>query len=490
MSARKQARGNGAGPNRKPDRSRRASSSAEQLEWLRNWLLPDERIFANLARHGNTKWTPQCLVWLALCWGWGESKNVTDAFDGARDQCRMWDAPSLTTYQGFMNALGRWTDLLMPVLWRLIHERMQQIGGEFWQIAGWVPLGFDGSRSSVPRTVSNEQALCAANYGRGPTARYRKKKTKGLRRRKNKQHKPQPQKPQVWTTLVWHMGLRLPWMWHLGPSNSSERGHVSQMLDIGNFPKRTLFCGDAGFVGYPLWNQIVSGGHEFLVRVGANIKLLTEAAHCEFERDGQVLCWPKTVRESGQSPLRLRLIQVKTGQTRLWLLTSVLERRKLSQKQAARFYRMRWGIEVEFRGLKQTLDRGKLRCRNSRRVLTELNWSIAAMAVAELFALKEQLAPKCAKGSAPADPARRSLALTMRALRSCLRDLQHIPAAEQDLPTRLRQAVTDGYTRLSQKRARYHPTNKDKRPIGDPKLRKLTPIEKETLDELTSKLAA
>ena len=52
---------------------------------------------------------------------------------------------------------------------------------------------------------------------------------------------------------------------------------------------------------------------------------------------------------------------------------------------------MRWGIEVEFRGLKQTLDRAKLRCRNGRRLLAELNWSIMAMAVAELFALKEQL---------------------------------------------------------------------------------------------------
>lgn len=52
--------------------------------------------------------------------------------------------------------------------------------------------------------------------------------------------------------MMWHMGLRLPWTWRLGPSNSSERGHVMEMLQQEEFPENTLFCGDAGFVGYPL----------------------------------------------------------------------------------------------------------------------------------------------------------------------------------------------------------------------------------------------
>jgi len=45
---------------------------------------------------------------------------------------------------------------------------------------------------------------------------------------------------------MWHMGLRLPWTWRLGPSNSSERGHVMEMLEKEEFPENTLFCGDAG----------------------------------------------------------------------------------------------------------------------------------------------------------------------------------------------------------------------------------------------------
>lgn len=70
----------------------------------------------------------------------------------------------------------------------------------------------------------------------------------------------------------------------------------------------------------------------------------------------------------------------------MWLLTSVLDKDKLSIKAIRELYKQRWGIEVEFRGLKQTLDKGELRCRTAARVKVELHWSVMAMAVAELFA--------------------------------------------------------------------------------------------------------
>ena len=162
---------------------------------------------------------------------------------------------------------------------------------------------------------------------------------------------------------------------------------------------------------------------------------------------------------------------------------------RLSPKAIVRFYKMRWGIEVEFRGLKQTLDRAKLRCRNDKRLLVELDWSILAMAVAELFALKEQLAERPAKSghrSLPADPAKRSLAQTMRALRTCLRNLNGVPEPGQDLQSRLREALTDGYVRKRPKGARYRPANPDKKPLGDPKLRPLTEQEEQKLQEIAA----
>lgn len=335
-----------------------AATHAQSLAALLEWLLPGDGIFAQLKFHGNTSWSPRGLIWLALGWAWSESRNLTDAFVESRDQCRqLFGVAPVETYQGLMLALVRWTGAFLDVLWPLLHQRMEDIGGKFWRVGGWVPIAFDGSRSSAPRTVGNEAAFCAANYGRGKTARYRKKQTKGQRRRKNEKNPPAPPVPQAWITLWWHMGLRLPWAWRLGPSNSSERAHVVELLDTCDFPQRTLFCGDAGFIGYPLWSQILTRGADFLIRVGANVDLLTETAQVARQKHGLVLCWPKTARSAHQPPLRLRLTRVRVGQTRVWMLTSVLDPAALNLQQMVQFYQWRWGIEIEFRGLKQTLDR-------------------------------------------------------------------------------------------------------------------------------------
>ena len=45
------------------------------------------------------------------------------------------------------------------------------------------------------------------------------------------------------------------------------------------FPENTLFCGDAGFVGYDLWQSIIDKGHSFVIRVGGNVRLLTKLGY-------------------------------------------------------------------------------------------------------------------------------------------------------------------------------------------------------------------
>ena len=470
-------------------------SNKDQLVGLLEWFLADAGIFSKVKFHGNTSWLPKNLVWLALCWAWSESKNLTDAFTEAVGCCQVLSKSSaLNTYQGFMGALTRWTSEFIYLLCLLLQQRMEEIGGKFWRIGGWVPIAFDGSRSTVPRTKANEKAFCAANYGSGQTARHRKKKTKGMRRKKNEKNPAHPQEPQAWITLMWHMSLRLPWMWRLGPSNSSERGHVIEMLHAGEFPLNTLFCGDAGFVGYPLWEKILDRGGQFLIRVGANVSLLAESADFRLLRKGLVLCWPKAMATAGRPPLYLRLVKVRIGKLQVCLLTSVLEPAKLPVKQIIQFYKMRWGIEIEFRGLKQTLERAKLRSRNDQRLFVELEWSILGMAVAELFALKEQLTektPVAARHRPPPEPTKRSLAKTIRALRHCMRNLNDIPEPDRDLRRLLAAAVTDNYTRQAPKRARYRPNNPDKnKSLGEPQLRKLTPQEKKKLHAIDQNLAA
>src|SRR5438128_2394285 len=80
-----------------------------------------------------------------------------------------------------------------------------------------VPLAVDGSRISVPRTKDNEKAFCAPNFGKSRKARSRRKKKAKSKRLRHRVKEAQPVKPQIWVTLLWHMGLQMPWSWKTGP---------------------------------------------------------------------------------------------------------------------------------------------------------------------------------------------------------------------------------------------------------------------------------
>ena len=429
-------------------------------------------MFAEDAFHGNIKWNPEHLAKQALTWAWQESRHVTDAFAVSLETCSGLGLRKVAkSYTSFINALFRYQETFSRRLDSQLQSLIEEAAGQHWRNREWVPMAFDGSRLSTPRTASNEREFCAPNYGKGKTAKYRRKKTKGMRRRANQKNKPQPQRPQAWITMLWHMGVRIPWAWRLGPSNSSERQHVREMLAQEEIPENTLLCGDAGFVGYDFWKAILDTGSDLLIRVGANVNLLSEQAHVKRLGDGRVLCWPKGKMMS-EAPLRLRLVKIQVGKTKMWMLTNVLDRRRLTKKMMVSFYKMRWGVEVEFRGLKQTNGKSTLRSRTSTRAYVELDWSIRAMAFAELAALREQVQQADAKQAY--DPKDRSLAQTMRALRTCMRNWHtHAPPGE-DLFSQLRQATIQNYQNSTDKTSRYRPKNPDKRPLGEPTVRKAT----------------
>jgi hypothetical protein len=453
-----------------PKRHRNATALRQHLAWL----LPTAWL-AGVRPHGNTRWTPTQLVIQALCWTWSEGRTLAGAFEGALEWCdALHLGPALTTYQGFMGALVGWSATLIRDVLSALHRHLAALPGPFYRIGPWIPIAFDGSRSSAPRTVANERAFCAPNHGHGRTAKYPKKKA-----RTHRTHKPHPPEPQVWITMLWHVGLRLPWVWRLGPSHASEREHVMDVLAHETFPEGTLFCGDAGFVGYPLWSRIQQRGHQFLVRAGANVHLLVQPVRGRIKDrpDQLVLSWPQSAQQDGSEPLHLRLIQVRIKKTRVWLLTSVLDRPKLTLAQAVELYQKRWGIEVAFRGLKHTLARGELRCRDDARARVELDWSLVGMAVVELWALKAQLDARARlrRHRRRADaPVKRSLAASMRAVRWCARNASKVSKPGAGLVARLASATTDEYVRTRSKRARYRPANPDKKPLGAPKLRTLT----------------
>jgi hypothetical protein len=434
-------------------------SNGELLRQALAWLI-DDGIFGQLKLHGNTKWQPTALIVLAVLWVWSDDATLTGAFAQAyRWTLDIWGMVAITSYQGLTGALVTWTAELLPLLQRRLHERMQECGQEHWRVGRWLPLAVDGSRLNTPRTRANEKAFCAPNYGQGKTAKYRKKKRKGRCRRRTP---TAPVKPQIWLTLVWHMGLRLPWTWKTGPSHASERDHFRQLLQEQSFPENTLFCADAGFTGYDLWKLMHNAGHSFLIRVGANVTLLRRLGYVR-EHDGIVYFWPDKAAKRRQPPLVLRLWQFQLGRCRVSVVTNVLDEEQLSAQQVVQLYQWRWGIELQFRTLKQTFGRRKLRSKTPDHALVELDWSLVGLWMIQLYAVKGHI-------QMGDPPARSSAALAIRVLRE-LFDQRHDPSPEpNDFTAAWQQATIDAYKRHGSKKARYRPDYKDKPSAGVPKI--------------------
>jgi Transposase DDE domain len=286
----------------------------------------------------------------------------------------------------------------------------------------------------------------------------------------------------MWLTLVWHIGLRLPWCWKLGPSYSSERAHVEEILRERRFPEFTLFCADAGFYGYEFWQAIIDSGHSFLIRVGGNVRLLKGLGVVR-QRGDIVYCWPDQMRRKNQPPLVLRLLCFHDGCGEVYLVTNVLDDKELTAKQASLIYRRRWGIELQFRSLKQTYGRSKLRARTPDIAEIELHWSLLGLTMLQLLAVKEQT-------RAGEPPDKTSIAAVLRVIRSMIGDASEVRPPSASLENRLRNATTDSYQRRSKKQSRNYPRRKEEPCTGAPVILTATDDQRETARKLLARQRA
>jgi hypothetical protein len=438
-------------------------TNGDDLKKAINWALT-ESIFADVSLHGNVNWTPLALVQLAVFWVWNPEPGLVAAANNAILQVsKLFGRVAVRSYQALTDALSRYTPQLLPRLWRRMHDLFQQHGGKTWRVGLWLVLAVDGSRFSVPRTAANEKRFCK------PPKKRRKNKTNKRSRHANRKrsqqrckshYNPQAVGPQMWLTLIWHIGLRLPWCWKVGPSYDSERGHLRTLLEEENFPEQTLFCGDAGFYGYDFWCGILQRKHQFLVRVGSNVRLLKNLGVVR-QRDDIVHCWPNANMKKEQPPVVLRLFRFHDGRSEVFLVSSVLDEEKLTVDQASQIYRARWGIEVQFRSLKQIYGRSKLRSRTPEHAEIELHWSLVGLTLLQLLALKEQT-------QVGEPPPKTSIATVLQILRLMIAEQSEVRAVGGSLQQRLSEATTDSYQRHTKKKSRNYPRRKEEPNAGAP----------------------
>lgn len=439
-----------------------------------NWIVTPSTL-SSIPLHGNVKWLPHHLVTLAVLFAWSDAPKMTECFEkAAKLSQRLFGVLAVDTFQGMVRGLVTYGPELIPRLWARLQTLMEQTAPQHFRIGKWLPLAVDGSRFTTPRTQSNERAFAAKNYGRGKMA---KSRAKWKNKKKRSKKLSAPVKPQIWLTLIWHMGLKLPWCWKSGPSNSSERDHLIDIIKSQKFPENTLFCGDAGFTGYDFWHAILQQGHHFLVRVGGNVRLLKNLGHVR-QGEGVVCLWPNEMARKKQPPIFVRLIEVKNELGSMFLVTSVLSDRQLSIAAVKRLYPLRWGIELHFRAVKQTYGRGKLRSRNADHSLVELDWSLIALTMIQLLGIREQQ-----KIDIP--PERSSVAQAIAAIRHAIDTWNEQVPRSSSMTILLREATKDEYTRDKSKTARYQPNFKDKPSTGGPELLKATAAQQRSYKSLS-----
>lgn len=446
----------------------------ESLEQAVNSLFT-AKIFRGVtkARKG-AKWTPRILVVTALFWAWSNADGLKERFRHARKVCAKilrWLPDPGETYNGFMKQLQKWhTELLILCIGELRLQMKQDPFGK-WEIAGFVVIAGDGSRIELPRTASNEAAYSpkrkkekkkrSAKKAKAKKKSRRGKQCRKMQRQSSESIRKKADSPQMWLTLFWHVGTGLPWAWRTGPSDSSEREHLEKMLS--ELPENTLITADAGFMGYDFWNAVITAGHSFVIRAGANVRLLKKLGF-KREYDNTVYLWPQWAAKKGLPPLMLRVVWVHDGKQPMCLITNVLSKTRLSDRQIVTIYKARWGIELFFRTFKQTFGRQKLRSHKAEHAQLEADWSLLGLWAVCLLAQREIAA-------SGGDPCRLSPAGAIKAIQKVLWQYRNRPEdSTESLGWMFRSALLDNYHRTSSKTARAYPRKKKRERIGVPSI--------------------
>lgn len=399
-------------------------------------------LFRQWSQHRNNGWTPRKVVWTSVVMFWISGRTLEEQFSAARRIVRFmkphWKMPS--SYSGFVDAQIRYLALIGPMLKSCLQPDDSE--RQTCRTRGWMVLAVDGSRFECPRSSANERGLGCA--GRLKT------------------------QPQIFYTHLQHVGTGLLWDFRMGPGTDSEQPHLHEMLP--DLPENTLLTADAGFITYDLASQLIDSTQRFVLRIGGNKTLLT-CLREDTEDDSIVYYWPQSRQHL--PPLKVRRIEFSsTGGLPVVLITNELDANVLSDDDARSIYKSRWGIEVYFRHLKQTMGFARTRSRTPETVMNEHCWRIISFGTLHRMAVSSQLA-------AGQQPHAFSAAKARREIREVLQ-LMQLQQYGEPLRKRWLKATVDSYTRTGPKATRKWPRKKNDKPPRPPRIRnaKKTEVQK------------
>jgi hypothetical protein len=411
------------------------------LDSLHELLPPAIWKQAKQAR-GKTKsprWTTQPLVLTLLAMTWCCGDSFAERFETAKGfvaVCLPKRRRPGKTAAGFQDALAKLPTRVLRVVAAGVRRRLLS-----WldlSTDGFVVFGCDGSSMETPRVEELEERLDPPLKNQA--------------------------RPQVWVTALVHLRTGLLWSWRLGKGYSRERDHLRALL--GTLPPEALIVADAGFNGYDLARAITRAGASFLIRMSGKDRLYTEK-HVELGKfkEGEVLLWTQEARRRQQAPLRVRLIRIRTRKKGrdVWLLTNVLDRKRLPLKVAGRYYRWRWENEGLFRTFKRTLSKVRLMNRSVRLVHREAEGALLATQILLAQAAQALGCPRSQEAPQRCSP--RKVLLVVRDVIAGKIELH----ARKPFQVRMRRALREQRERRSAKVKRRWPFRVNHKPPKPPR---------------------
>jgi len=406
------------------------------------------------------RWTPLAAGTAAVLMAWDPGCALQVRFRDAQ-HCMGSDfrrrRRTGKTYNGLLKALERQQSTVLPTLKADLRMQAKRRYGTD-PLSGWLLMAVDGSKEDLPRTKDHEQVFGVADNGVCP---------------------------QAFLTVIVEVHTGLLWDWRIGPARASEKFHLMEMS--GDLPQEALLLADGAFVGLPIWSQLNAQGKHFLIRVGGNVRLITQLwPDALTRREGaMVYVWPKKSQKT-QAPLPLRLIQVGSGPKAVYLLTNVLDPQRLSRKSTGAIYRQRWGVELLYRTFKRTFGYAKLRSKAGRRAMIELEWALVAMNIATMMGID-------ALTRRHRHPDQLSSAQSLGALRrSLLQEGTDDRKTPMTLERTLGHCLKDSYQRHTSKQSRHRlvTTNTPKHVLQPPILRTATEKERQLAQKYQPATAA
>lgn len=382
---------------------------------------------------------------------WGEQPQLGERFDAVREclqgACPHWKVGA--SYEGWMAAQRREQDRLIRLIVNKLRRHMRELA-EYRRVGRWEAYAVDGSDGVCPRTL----AFQAESNDTG--------KPDGM--------------PQLSMTVMYHLGLGLPWAFRVGPIRESERSHFDDMLDA--LPEGAMLVADAGFIGYARCREMTGKNRPFLLRVGGNAHLLKELGYDYEVEDETVYLWPTEQQAKKEPPLKLRLIVIRDpGKEPIYLVTNALDKEQLSDAEARELYHRRWGVEVFYRDAKQTLDHDGVRSRRPENGYLEMTWALLGAWILKLMAIRELAAKKI-------QPQKMSVARTRNLIRRAIRNAKR-SRRSPSFAEALARCQLDNHRRTKPKASRKYPRKKRHEPPQPPKIKLSTAPQRQLAQALT-----